>query len=241
MRMGSPLHSEPTDLWLLSLPHFIMLSDTGQRKWPRPVPCYQILHISIRMSLFPRRHCGFLEFGLDVPHVVVELLIHVWLSVTLWTVAHQGPLSLIIPWSLLKLISIEPMMLSNHLILSPSSLAFNLSQHQVLFQWVDSAPGGQSIGASASATVLPTNIQDWFPLGLTGLILLSKGLSRVLQHQNLGTSILWCSAFFIVTIIDRYEILSSITLWSSLIHGVVVQGTNLFIWEPYCILAWASL
>ena len=42
------------------------------------------------------------------------------------------------------------------------------------------ASGGQSIGASASESVLPMNIQDWFPLGLTGLIsLLSKGLSRV--------------------------------------------------------------
>ena len=41
------------------------------------------------------------------------------------------------------------------------------------------ASGGQSIGVSASASVLPMNIQDWFPLGLTGLILLSKGLSRV--------------------------------------------------------------
>ena len=39
--------------------------------------------------------------------------------------------------------------------------------------------GGQSIGASASASVFPLNIQDWFSLGLTGLILLSKGLSRV--------------------------------------------------------------
>ena len=57
--------------------------------------------------------------------------------------------------------------------------------------------GGQSIGASAS--VLPVNIQGWFPLGLTGLIsLLSKGLSRVLssatvrEHQFLGTQFsLW--------------------------------------------------
>ena len=39
--------------------------------------------------------------------------------------------------------------------------------------------GAQSIGASASASVLPMSIQDWFPLGLTGLILLSKGFSRV--------------------------------------------------------------
>ena len=54
--------------------------------------------------------------------------------------------------------------------------------------------GGQSIGVSASALVLPRNIQDWFPLGLTGLIsLLSKGLSRissnttVQKHQFFGT------------------------------------------------------
>ena len=45
--------------------------------------------------------------------------------------------------------------------------------------------GGQSIGASASATVLAMNIQDWFPLGLTGLIsLLSKGLSRVFSNTT---------------------------------------------------------
>ena len=54
----------------------------------------------------------------------------------------------------------------------PASGSFPVSQ---LF-----TPGGQSIGASASASVLPVNIQGWFPLGLTGLIsLMSKGLSRV--------------------------------------------------------------
>ena len=54
--------------------------------------------------------------------------------------------------------------------------------------------GGQSIGASA--TVLPMNIQGWFPLGLTGLILQSKGFSRVFSSTNSKASILWCSAFF---------------------------------------------
>ena len=53
------------------------------------------------------------------------------------------------------------------------------------------ASGGQSIGASASASVLPMNTQDWFPLGLTGLIsLLSKGLKSLLQHHNSKGSIL---------------------------------------------------
>ena len=62
--------------------------------------------------------------------------------------------------------------------------------------------GGQSIGVSASASVLPMNIQDWFPLGLTGLISLqSKGLSRVFsnttvqKHQFFGTQFsLWSNS-----------------------------------------------
>ena len=78
---------------------------------------------------------------------------------------------------------------------SAAILSFCLqpSQHQGLFQWVNSASGSQSIGASATASVLLMNIQDWFPLGLIGLIsLLSKGLSRVLssttiqKHQFFG-------------------------------------------------------
>ena len=60
------------------------------------------------------------------------------------------------------------------------------------------ASGGQIIGASASASFLPMNIQDWFPLGLTSLSFLqSKGLSRsFLQPHSLKASIFWCSAFF---------------------------------------------
>ena len=66
----------------------------------------------------------------------------------------------------------------------PFSSAFNLSQHEDLFQWVGSSVG-QSSRASASALVLPMNIQSWFPLGLTGLIsLLSKGLSRVFSSTS---------------------------------------------------------
>ena len=63
----------------------------------------------------------------------------------------------------------------SHPLSSPSSPTFSLSQHQGLFQWVDSASGGQSIGASA--LVLPMNSQAWFPLGFTCFIsLLSLGL-----------------------------------------------------------------
>ena len=70
--------------------------------------------------------------------------------------------------------------------LSPPSPALNLSQHQGLFQMSQLfESGGQSVGTSASASVLPMNIQDWFPLGLTGLISLQpKGLSRVFSSTN---------------------------------------------------------
>ena len=69
-------------------------------------------------------------------HVVVQLIIHVRLFVTPWTAARQASLSFTISWSLLKLMSIESVMPSNHLILlsSPSPPVFNLSQHQDLFQ-----------------------------------------------------------------------------------------------------------
>ena len=73
----------------------------------------------------------------------------------------------------------------SHPLLPPCPSGLNLSQHQSLFQWVGSfASGGQSIGASAS--VLPMNIQGWFPLELTGLIcLLSRGLLRVFSSTTL--------------------------------------------------------
>ena len=64
--------------------------------------------------------------------------------------------------------------------------------------------GGESIGASLSASVFPRNIQDWFPLGLTGLILQSKGLSSLLQHHSSKASILQHSAVFTVQLSHPY-------------------------------------
>ena len=91
------------------------------------------------------------------------------------------------PQSLLKLMSIESVISSNHLVLChpllllpsifPSIMIF--SNESVL------CISGQCIGASASALVLPMNIQDWFPLGFTGLISLqSKRLSRVFSNTT---------------------------------------------------------
>ena len=87
---------------------------------------------------------------------------------------------------------------SNHLSsLSPPAL--NLSQHQGMSQLF--ASGGQSIGVSASASVFPVNIQDWFPLGWTCWISLqSKGL----QHHSSKESILWHSACYIVQLSHPY-------------------------------------
>ena len=87
----------------------------------------------------------------------------------------------------------------SHPLSSPSPPAFHLSQHQDLFQW--GSPSNQVAkvtGASASAPVLPINIQDWFPLWLTCLISFqSKGLSRlfsnttVQKHQFSGAQLFY--------------------------------------------------
>ena len=71
----------------------------------------------------------------------------------------------------------------SHPLSSPSSPTFNLFQHQGLFKWVIFTSGDQSIGVSASTSVLPMNMQDWSPLGWTGWISLqSKGLARVFSN-----------------------------------------------------------
>ena len=67
--------------------------------------------------------------------------------------------------------------------------------------------GGQSIGVSASASVLPMNIQDWFPLGLTGWISSQGSLKNLLQHYSSKASILWCSAFFMFQLSCPYWLL----------------------------------
>ena len=116
--------------------------------------------------------------------VVVQLLSRVQLFATQWTV---GFLSFTISQNLLKFVSIEAVMPCNHLVLLPSYPLALFSSYPQFFPASGSFPmsclftlGGQSIGASASASVLSMNIQGWFPLGLADLIsLLSKGLSKV--------------------------------------------------------------
>ena len=132
-------------------------------------------------------------------------LSHVQLFVTPRTAACQASLSFIVSPSSLKLLSTESVMPSNHLILCHSPLPLPsifpiisvFSNESALHvRW-------PSIGTSASASVLPVNIQGWYPLGLTGLIsLLSKGLSRVFssttvwKHQSFFStqSSLWSNS-----------------------------------------------
>ena len=128
---------------------------------------------------------------------VFQLLSHVQLFETPWTAAYQAPLSFTISQKLFKLMSIESVMPSNHLILchplSSSLQSFPASESFLMSQHFTSC--GQSIGASASTSVLPINIQHYFPLGLTGWISMpSKELSlkSLLQHHNSKASIIQC-------------------------------------------------
>ena len=133
------------------------------------------IHISKLIKMQILNICNFYIL------IVVQSLSHVWLLATPWTAAHQASLSFTISQSLLKLMSIELMMPSNHLIFCcpllllpsvfPSIFPMNL-----LF-----TSGGQCMKLH-----LPMNIQGWFPLGLTGLVsLLSKGHSRVFSNTTI--------------------------------------------------------
>ena len=109
----------------------------------------------------------------------------------------SGFLVLHIFLSLLKLMSIESLLPSNHLIIVvPFSFCPQCfpAQHQGIFQWIDSShSAGQSIGVSVSPSALPPNIQSFYSLRLTGLIpLLSKRLLRVFSSTTV-----WKHQFFV--------------------------------------------
>ena len=122
-----------------------------------------------------------------------------------WTAACQASLSITNSWRLLKLMSIKSVIPSNNLILVipfsfclqsfPASGSFPMCQFY--------ASGGQRVGASAS--VLPMNIQDWFPrVDWLDLLVLQGTLESLLQNYSSKASILWCSAFFTVQLSHPY-------------------------------------
>ena len=159
--------------------------------------------------------------------LLFSLLSCVWLFVTPWTAAHPASLSFSISQSLSKLMSIELMMPSNHFILChPLSLLPSIIPSIRVFpmSWLF-ASGGQSIGASASASLLQMSIQDWFPLVLTGLISLqSKGLSRVFSSTTIRYNITYTNIFYVIFISDYLEItviIKLLTLTSELICQIL--------------------
>ena len=109
------------------------------------------------------------------------------LFVTPGTAVCQASLSITNSQNMFKLMSIESVMQSNNLILYHPLLLLPSIFFSIRFFPVSQffTSGGQSIAVTASASVLPMNIQDWFPLGWTGLVSLqSKGLSRVFSKTT---------------------------------------------------------
>ena len=158
--------------------------------------------------------------GSEQPFVIVESLSRVWLSVTpeAWRAAVHGVTKsqtrpsdwTELNWTELHArlprLSLSPWVHSNsgpliqwcHPNISSSVVPFTCLQSfpasRFLLRSLFFTSGGQSIGASASASVLPKNIQGWFPLGLTGLISLqskdSQNPSPVSQFKNINSSVL---------------------------------------------------
>ena len=162
----------------LTLPHSVSASHWVSHEGTRASP-----------PLLLPPHCGCLvncmpQLGTlsKKTRFVVHLPSHVQLVVTLWTAACQASLSLTISQTLLKIMCIESVMPSNHLILCrpfhlpsifPSIRVFS-KESAVRIRW-------SGTGALVSASALPKSIQGWFP----GLIpLISKGLSRVFSSTT---------------------------------------------------------
>ena len=138
--------------------------------------------------------------------VVLQLISHVQHFVTPWTAAHQAPLSFTISWSLLKLMSIESVRPSNHLIIClpllflslifPSIRVFS-NEWSFHVRWpkfwsFTINPFNEYLGLISFRT-------DW----LTSL--LSKVLRSLFQHHSSKASILWLSVFFIVQLSHPYK------------------------------------
>ena len=137
----------------------------------------------------------------------VQLLSHIWLFATPWTTAHQAFLSFIISWSLLKLMSIELVMPSNHLVLCcpllllpsifPSIRVFS-NELALCIRW----PKYWSFNISPSneySGLISFRI-DWFYL----FAVQGKTLKSLLQYHSSKASILWCSVFFMVQLSHPY-------------------------------------
>ena len=138
--------------------------------------------------------------------VVVQSFSCVQLFVIPWTAAHQASLSFTIFWSLLKLMSIESVMLSNHLICHPLLLSpsifprIRVFSNELAFhiRWPNYWSFSFSISPSNEySRLIPFRI-DWFDLAVQGT------LKSLLQYYSSKALILWCSAFVMVQFLHPY-------------------------------------
>ena len=138
---------------------------------------------------------------------LLSLFSHVWLFATPWTTAHQASLSLHISWSLLKLMSIELVMLSNHLILChplllpsifPSCRVFP-NELAPLIRWPNYWRFSFSLSPSTEYSGLISSRTDQFDL-----LAVQGTLKSLLQHHNSKASSLWHSTFFTAQLSHLY-------------------------------------
>ena len=141
------------------------------------------------------RHKNHNEFSRVISSV--QLLSHVRLFVTPWTAAHQASLSVTNSWNLLKLVSIESVIPSNHLNLGHPLLPPSIFPSIKVFSNRSALPNRWPKYWSFSFNISPSNAHSGLiSLGWTGWISLqSKGLKSLLQHHNSKASILWHSVF----------------------------------------------
>ena len=138
----------------------------------------------------------------------VKSLSHVQLFATPWTTAHQASLSITSSWSLSKLMSIELVMPSNHLILChhllllPSifpSIRFFSNESALRMRWPNYWSFSFSISPSNEYPELISFRMDWLDL-----LSVQWTLKSLLQHHSSEASILWCSTFFVVQLSHPY-------------------------------------
>ena len=144
----------------------------------------------------------------------VQSLSHVRLFSTLWTAALQASLSIANSWSLLKLMSIESMMPSNHLILCcpllllppiPPSIRVFSSESALHMRWPKYLSFSISPSKEYSGLIS-------FRIDLLNLLAVQETLKSLLQHHSSKVSILWQSAFFILQLSHPYMTTGKITL-----------------------------
>ena len=165
----------------------------------------------------------------------VQSLSRVQLFATTWTAAHQASLSITNSWSLLKLMSIELVMPSNHLILCrpllllpsifPSIRVFS-NESVLRIRWAKYWRFSFSISPSNEYSGLISLQMDWFDL-----LVVQGALKSLLQHHSSKASILWHSAFFMVQLSHPYMTTGKTVTWT--LQTFIGKATSLLF--PYII------